>query len=95
MNMMKKNAIPTLNVCNEKLRMSVNLENKYVSIWLTNDEKNDPEIQQSLKEVYNDYRGTKYRVVVFESGREDLVENTKTVIAHNYALETFTDDLTR
>ena len=54
------------------MEMCVDHQLHLVSIWLPNDEK-DVAI---LEPVYRQYKGTKYRVAVFRSGREDLLNNT-------------------
>ena len=61
------------------LQMDKGQRELLVSIWLPNDEK-DVAI---LEPVYRQYKGTKYRVAVFRSGREDLLNNTAKLLKIN------------
>ena len=63
----------------ENMEMCVDHQLHLVSIWLPNDEK-DVAI---LEPVYRQYKGTKYRVAVFRSGREDLLNNTAKLLKTN------------
>lgn len=63
--------------------MNVRDEQKTVDIWLTNAEKNDPEIRRSLEEIYREYQQKKYLVAVFESGSQDLYQNTLDLLRYN------------
>ena len=61
------------------MEMCVDHQLHLVSIWLPNDEK-DVAI---LEPVYRQYKGTKYRVAVLRSGREDLLNNTAKLLKIN------------
>ena len=65
------------------MEMCVDHQLHLVSIWLPNDEK-DVAI---LEPVYRQYKGTKYRVAVFRSGREDLLNNTAKLLKINKQYE--------
>ncbi|MCD8087220.1 MAG: hypothetical protein LUE22_01345 [Oscillospiraceae bacterium] len=54
-----------------------------VDVWLTNAEKNDPQIQAQLKDIYGEYKKKKYLVVVYQSGSRDLYESTLALLAYN------------
>lgn len=58
-------------------------EQKTVDIWLTNAEKNDPAIRRSLEGIYREYQQKKYLVAVFESGSQDLYQNTLDLLRYN------------
>lgn len=58
-------------------------EQKTVDIWLSNAEKNDPEIRRSLQDIYKEYGQKKYLVAVFESGSQDLYQNTLDLLRYN------------
>ena len=58
-------------------------KNRYVEIWLSNAENKDTEIEKNLKTMYDKYNSDKYRVVVFRSGTENLVKNTKELLRSN------------
>ena len=61
------------------MEMQVDHQLHLVSIWLANDEK---EIA-ILEPVYRRYKGMKYRVAVFRSGREALMGNTAKLLKAN------------
>ena len=61
----------------------VNDVKKIVTIWLTNEEKNDVELRAGLKNLYAEYRAKKYMVAVFSSGTEDLYANTFDMLKYN------------
>ena len=58
-------------------------DQKLVEIWLTNAEKIEPALRESLQYVYAKYKAKKYLVAVFESGAGDLHENTKNLLLFN------------
>lgn len=65
------------------MEMNVVEDKKLVEIWLTNAEKDDPVLQEQLKGVYAKYKNTKYLVVVFKSGDDDLYECTRDLLLFN------------
>ena len=65
------------------MEMNVRDDMKLVDIWLTNAEKNDPQLRSSLQSIYDKYKEKKYTVAVFESGSEDLYENTIALLRYN------------
>lgn len=58
---------------------------KLVEIWLSKKERNDADLQEKLKLLYQDCKSKKYRVAVFESGDGDLLDNTRTLLCYNYS----------
>ena len=65
------------------MEMTVDDNAKTVEIYLKRSEKNDPDIQGRLKDIYARFRGTKYTVAVYESGDKDLYENTLALLSYN------------
>ena len=65
------------------MRMTVDETKKIVCFWLTNAEKNDAELRESLKPMYKEYHAQKYTVAVFTSGEQDLYENTRDLLLYN------------
>ena len=47
------------------MQMNVREKSKVVELWLTREEKNDPEFRESLKPIYQQYKAQKYLVAVF------------------------------
>lgn len=67
----------------KSVEMNVRDEQKTVDIWLSNAEKNDPAIRHSLEDIYREYQQKKYLVAVFESGSQDLYQNTLDLLRYN------------
>ncbi|MCD8189627.1 MAG: hypothetical protein LUD78_05315 [Clostridiales bacterium] len=65
------------------MEVNVREDKKLVDVWLTNVEKNDPQIQAQLKELYAQYKEKKYLVAVYQSGSRDLYESTLALLAYN------------
>ena len=65
------------------MEICVNDDSKIVEIWLSNSEKSDTQLRESLKPMYADYKKRKYTVAVFESGAGDLSEGTTGLLMQN------------
>ncbi len=65
------------------MEMNVRDDKQLVEIWLTNAEKNDPALQDGLKDIYDKYKKKKYLVAVFESGEKDLYQGVLDLLAYN------------
>lgn len=65
--------------------MQVSIDNKvkYISVWLSHQDMNDPETEIKIQKMVEEYKPKKYRVVVFESGNRDLLECTADLLVHN------------
>ncbi len=57
-------------------------DEKYVEIWLTNAESQDSDLRETLRPFYKEYKQKNYRVVVFSSGKGDLLTLTKDLLKH-------------
>ena len=55
----------------------------WVLILMTNAEQTDEAVKKQLNEVYARYKGTKYTVAVFFSGKRDLYEETRSLLLFN------------
>ncbi len=65
------------------LEINVKDEKRMVEIWLSNAEKRDPVLRESLKAIYDKFKKKKYLVAVFESGEKDLYQGTLDLLAYN------------
>ena len=65
------------------MEINVRDDKKIVDIWLTNAEKKDPAVRESLKEKFERYKKENYLVAVFESGEKDLYQGTLDLLAYN------------
>ena len=66
------------------LRISINSDVNAIIIWLTSEESLMPNIHNEIEQLSTQYtKGKKYRVVTFTSGRNDYIENTKSLLSHN------------
>ena len=53
---------------------------KLVEIWLTKAESDDDVFRRKLEPIFAEYKKKKYRVVVFSSGKGDMLELTKDLL---------------
>ena len=58
-------------------------DNSSIIIWLTNTDQTNPMTPQIISAVKNYYADTKTKVVIFNSGKEDLIDNTKRLLSQN------------
>lgn len=65
------------------MEINVKDEKRMVEIWLSNAEKMDPVLRESLKDIYDKFKKKKYLVAVFESGEKDLYQGTLDLLAYN------------
>jgi len=65
------------------LELNIKDDKQIVEIWLTNAEKKDEALRESLKDIYAKYKKKKYLVAVFESGEKDLYQSTLDLLAYN------------
>ena len=63
--------------------VTINHDKKLVTVWLSNAEKADPVISESLKHIYKKYNDMKYTVCVFKSGGNDLPDCTSALLKYN------------
>lgn len=68
------------------MEMNVKDDVQIVEIWLSNAEKNDKQLRDSLQVVFDKYKKKKYMVAVFESGEKDLYQGTLDLLAYNRKL---------
>lgn len=68
------------------MEMNVKDDKQIVEIWLSNAEKNDKQIRDSLQVVFDKYKKKKYMVAVFESGEKDLYQGTLDLLSYNRKL---------
>lgn len=65
------------------MEINVNKERMLVEIWLSCDEREDPKLLERLKPVFGKYREEKFLVVLFESGKGDLYQETRDLLCYN------------
>lgn len=68
--------------------ISVDDKTRIVDIWMTNAEKTDAMLANSLAPLYEKYRALKYKTAVFISGESNLFDCTRNILLHNKYLET-------
>ena len=56
---------------------------KIVEVWLSREEKQDDNLRERLKPLYQEYKAKKYLVAVFESGEQNLEELTGSLLGYN------------
>lgn len=65
------------------MEIKVRDEQKNVEIWLTRADRKDPAVQAELERLYRFYWGKHYLMAVFQSGEEDLTEQTSSLLCYN------------
>ena len=68
------------------MEINRNEESRILSVWLTNADQQNEEIQNWLKGKYPVWKKEGYLTVVYKSGHEDLYENTLALLKHNRRL---------
>lgn len=65
--------------------MEINVRDncKLVEVWLTNEEKTNAKLRETLKSLYREYKAKNYLVAVFQSGGRNLTEATSDLLCHN------------
>lgn len=56
---------------------------KFVEIWLTNEEKRDAALREKLNTLYREYKAKNFLVAVFESGGRNLADATSDLLCYN------------
>lgn len=69
------------------MSIDVNTSINAILIWLTNDEQNNPMVQQLVTMIETNYSGSKTKVVLMNSGKGNLLESTKQLLAQNKNLK--------
>ena len=70
------------------MELSVNKAGKYACIWLTRADKTDALVMNQLQYFIDEFKQKKYRVAIFESGEQELVEKTKELLICNKVIQT-------
>lgn len=65
------------------MKVQINDREKMVTIWLTHQDQEDADIQETIQKISKEYKSKKYLVGVFLSGQEDLLEQTSGLLCHN------------
>lgn len=65
------------------MKVEENSQFRFVCVWLTNEEKNNPQLSKELLPLMLKYKAENYKFVIFESGSRDLLEQTKGLLSHN------------
>lgn len=65
------------------MEVRISDERRLVEVWLTNAEKDDPTVRESLRPLYAKYKLKKYLVAVYASGGCDLYQSTLNLLSYN------------
>lgn len=58
-------------------------DRKIIEIWLSHSEQADTALREQLRAIYQEYSNKKYTVAVFQSGGQDLYEQTQQLLLYN------------
>ncbi len=64
------------------MKIDVNESKKIVLLWKSTAETDTP-ISDEIKDLLDNYRSKKYRIIIMKSGNEDLFEPTLTLLLKN------------
>ena len=64
------------------MRTVIYYNKKYVSFWLTRLESNDEKVRASLEPIIQDYYSKGWKVVVFDSGTQNITVLTRSLLEH-------------
>ena len=65
------------------MEINVRDSSKIVEVWLTREEKQDTDVRERLKPLYQKYRAKNFLIAVFESGEQNLEELTGSLLGYN------------
>ena len=65
------------------MEMNIRSDRKLVEIWLSNGEKSNPITRMDINGICDKYKKQNYLVAVFESGSENLFQNTLDLLVYN------------
>ena len=65
------------------MHMEIQDDQKLVTIWLTNQDQQNPEIPEILEPICRQYRDQNYQVAMFLSGKAPLYEQTRDLLLYN------------
>ena len=65
------------------MEINVRDSSKIVEVWLTSEEKQDANLRERLKPLYQEFKAKKFLVAVFESGEQSLEELTGSLLGYN------------
>ena len=65
------------------MEINVRDSSKIVEVWLTSEEKQDANLRERLRPMYQEYKEKKFLVAVFESGEQNLEELTGNLLGYN------------
>ena len=65
------------------MQIDINVDFKFASVWLTSEEIDNQEIMDSLAPYIADFRARKFKFVIYQSGKGNLLELTKDLLKHN------------
>lgn len=65
--------------------MEINIldSKKRVEIWLTSEDSNNKDVDETVKKMIKDYQSKRYFVVIFRSGTGNLLDNSELLLLHN------------
>ena len=62
------------------MEYNVRSGSRIVEVWLTKAERENAELGENLKPLFQKWKAQNYMVAVFKSGSEDLAENTSALL---------------
>lgn len=65
------------------MRIDINDSNKILAIWTTNQENSKTDIQKKLEQTIEKYKKQKYKICIYQSGKDNIKSNLLDLILNN------------
>ena len=65
------------------MKINISHEEKLATVWLAQEERENPMIKARLDALYADCKAHKYQVAVYHSGSRQLTEQTSSLLCYN------------
>ena len=67
----------------QSMEVDVHADQRLVCIWLTHADEKNLAVQRRLPTLYRQYQAKKYKVAVFHTGNDDLLDLTRSLLLDN------------
>ncbi len=67
----------------QSMEVDVHADQRLVCIWLTHADEKNQAVQRRLPPLYRQYQAKKYKVAVFHTGNDDLLDLTRSLLLDN------------
>lgn len=65
------------------MEIEINHQSKLATVWLSQAERDNPAVNARLDALCRDCKSKKYMVAIFQSGSQELTDQTSGLLIHN------------